>query len=86
MTRVDGLYTLRGIMITKTTKKKSTSKKKAKAHKSLDIVNVKMTSADRRRMIANAKKWAGGNVSAWLRYAGKAFTPKRGEKIPQSAF
>lgn len=85
MTHVNGLYTLRGIMTTKT-KKKSVSKKKAKARGTLDIVNVKMTSADRRLLIANAKKWAGGNVSAWLRYAGTVFTPKRGEKIPLSAF
>lgn len=73
-------------MTTKTKKKSIVARKKKAAPKTLDIVNVKMTPADRRRLIANAKKWAGGNVSAWLRHAGKVYIPKRGEKISLSAF
>lgn len=59
--------------------------KKAKNGSHLGVVNVKMSATDRKRLQANAKKHAKGNLSAWLRHAGKVYTPKKGEKISLKA-
>lgn len=67
----------------KKTKKKSAPKKKAiKASGSkLKIVNIKVGGKDRSSLTAKAKAHAKGNLSAWLRYAGLRYTPKKGEII-----
>lgn len=47
----------------------------------LIVVNVKMTRAERATLKAYAKRFADGNLSAWVRHAGHRYTPKKGEKI-----
>ncbi len=63
--------------------------KKAKARgkraSKLGVVNVKMSAADRKVVTTNAKRWAKGNLSAWIRESGKLYTPKKGEKITLKA-
>ncbi len=67
-------------------KKKASAKvkraptKKAKA-KPRQIMNFKIDSKDRKALSVLAKKFAQGNLSAWLRHAGLRYQPKRGEKI-----
>lgn len=61
------------------------SKSKKKNGSKLGVVNVKMSDGDRKRLQANAKRFAQGNLSAWLRHAGKVYTPKKGEKISLKA-
>lgn len=57
-------------------------KKKSSKNKSeLKIVNVKISAAERKRLQANADKFAQGNLSAWLRHSGRQYTPRRGEKV-----
>lgn len=67
-------------------KKKSNAKKPNRnAGSKLDVVNVKMSSADRKRARQKAKKHAKGNLSAWVRHAILQYTPKKGEKISLKA-
>lgn len=66
-------------------KKKSKKQANKNSGSKLGVVNVKMSNADRKRMIANAKRFAKGNLSAWLRHAGKVYTPKKGEKVSLKA-
>lgn len=65
-----------------TSKKSSARKASLKRARRLGVVNVKMTNVDRKRLEQNARKFAHGNLSAWVRYAGRNHTPKRGEKVP----
>lgn len=68
-------------------KAKSPTKKPANNgnHSKLRVVNVKMSEADRKSLIAHAKRFAEGNLSAWLRHAGRRYVPKKGEKISLKA-
>ena len=50
--------------------------KKAKRASSEALINFRAPKEERRVFQANAKKFAKGNMSAWLRYAGANFTPK----------
>jgi len=59
--------------------------KKSNGGSKLGAVNVKMTSADRKRLTANARRYAKGNLSAWIRHSGQRYTPKAGEKIKLKA-
>lgn len=75
----------------KTKKKKVAAKKKpAKAAKKsgsqLKIVNLKVGSKDRAALNAMAKKYAKGNLSAWLRHAGLRYVPKKAEKIAADSY
>jgi len=45
--------------------------------KDLTLLNLKISSKDRRRLVAMAKKYAGGNLSAWLRFAGAHYVPPK---------
>lgn len=45
------------------------------------IVNIKTSRADRKALKDQAAKYADGNLSAWMRYAGLHHKPKRGEKV-----
>lgn len=38
-------------------------------------MNFKITTPERRRILAKAKKYAGGNLSGWLRQAGLNHDP-----------
>ena len=70
-------------------KKKSSKKKPAKkaARKAvkkavtsgLSLLNLKVSKADRAALNAQAKKYAQGNLSAWLRFAGTQFKPKKSQ-------
>jgi len=67
-------------------------KKKAKAEKSvkkskpkkekLQVINLKITSADRKAILAMAKRYAKGNLSAWLRAAGLEYIPSKKHPVP----
>lgn len=59
-------------------KKKATKQiKKSK----LKIVNLKVGSKDRKALMLKAKKYAGGNLSAWFRHTGLKYIPKKNEKV-----
>jgi len=59
-------------------KKKSVRKsKKASKSKALPLMNLKVSGKDRKVLNAKAKKHAGGNLSAWLRYAGSNYVPPK---------
>ncbi len=60
-------------------KKKSAKKIKALLTPQKVLVNFKISRADMKVIQDNATKYAGGNYSAWLRYAGMNFTPTKKE-------
>jgi hypothetical protein len=71
-------------------KKKAKSKTKAApksykaqafAGKDLTLINLKVTGKDRKLLNRMALVHAGGNLSAWLRYAGLHYRPKASEVI-----
>lgn len=71
------------------TKKKAPAKKTKKATTAankpgsqLKITNLKLASKDRKALKEKAKLFTKGNLSAWLRYAGLQYVPKKGESIP----
>lgn len=41
------------------------------------LLNFKATEAERKAIQANADKYAGGSISAWLRFAGTKCKPSR---------
>lgn len=52
-------------------KRKMKSKTKpAKTGSSLSLLNIKVSKRDRAALVAAARKYADGNLSAWLRFAG----------------
>lgn len=57
--------------------KKKVNKKKTtkKASEELSLINLKVSGKDRRKMQRLAQKFAGGNLSAWLRHAGSNYEP-----------
>lgn len=56
-------------------------KKKAAKKPRMGVVNVKLTRATRKQLEERAKKFADGNLSAYLRYTGLRYTPVKGEKF-----
>lgn len=40
------------------------------------LINFKATEEEEKAILANAKKYAGGNMSAWIRFASQNFIPK----------
>lgn len=72
------------------TKKRKIKAKKAKTPKrrvsELSIVNVKVNSKDRKALMLNAKRHAKGSLSAWLRHAGREYTPKKTEQISAKGY
>lgn len=63
------------------TQKKVRSRRKEPMAPGTTIISIKMTKANRRRALQFAKKFAEGNLSAWVRHAAVAHTPKKGEKV-----
>jgi hypothetical protein len=59
--------------------KKKASTKKPKAPPFL--MNLKVTARERDVLELQADKYANGNLSAWLRHAGRHYCPKKGEFI-----
>lgn len=43
------------------------------------MMNVKLTEDEFSRIFSNARKFAGGNISAWVRYAAMNLAPKQGD-------
>jgi hypothetical protein len=62
-------------------KKAAKIKKPIKKGKTLTLLNLKVTDNEHTILDRNAKKHASGNLSAWLRHAGRHYKPKRGEII-----
>lgn len=73
-------------MAQKKTKAKSKPRKKkmkrAKSKKSIvSLLNLKVTDQDRRALNALAERYAKGNLSAWLRFAGEEFRPSKKQRM-----
>lgn len=66
-------------------KKKASKKKKSKQPKQKGakpiLVPIKIPPTQLRALKLQAKKYADGNLSAWLRHAGLRYRPKRGEVV-----
>ena len=45
------------------------------------LINLKVSPAEMKAIQENATKYAGGNYSAWLRYAGMNFKPSKSELV-----
>ncbi len=56
-------------------KVKKSKPTKATKGAGLSLINLKVTSADRKVLMAQAEKYMKGNLSAWLRYSGAKFKP-----------
>lgn len=59
-------------------KRKSKAPQRKKKPK-LGVINVKATSAERQELKRQARKHLGGNLSGWLRLAGRRYTPTKSE-------
>ena len=46
------------------------------------LVNLKVMKKDLRVIVSRAKKYAGGNLSLWLRHAGANYIPERKDLVP----
>ena len=57
-------------------KKKTAPKRKVYKTK-LEVVNIKMQLPERKALEAKAKRFAAGNLSAWLRLAGLKYIPTK---------
>lgn len=55
------------------------SLKKGKSDKKL--INLKVSDDELKKIKANADKYAGGNVSGYLREAGKKWTPRKRDLV-----
>lgn len=60
---------------------KKSKKKAVKTSKARHLVNFKIDNAEQKVLMQRAKKFAKGNLSAWLRYAGSKFVPPKNAKI-----
>lgn len=47
----------------------------------LTLLNIKVSPKDRKILNAAAKKFEGGNLSAWLRRAGMQYKPGKSHKL-----
>lgn len=61
----------------KPAKKVAAPKKALEVREKLQLVNLKVKGKDRKMLVALAKKFANGNLSAWLRYAGLHYKPAK---------
>lgn len=44
---------------------------------SMSLLNIKVTDRDKKLLVRAAEKYARGNLSEWLRFAGMTFRPKK---------
>lgn len=44
-------------------------------------LNVKLSKKEKKAMEQNAKRFANGNLSLWLRYAGVNYVPRRSDSL-----
>lgn len=63
-------------------KKKVKLKIRKPAKEKPTLVNFKVSKRDLRVLIARARKFAGGNISLWLRHAGMYYVPRRKDLSP----
>jgi hypothetical protein len=62
--------------------KKQKAKRKPKQREALLIpIHIKLTKSERVALQKRANWFALGNLSAWLRYTGLRYVPKRGENV-----
>ncbi len=47
-----------------------------------ETVNLKLSPSEKAEILAKARKYAGGNLSLWLRLAGAMFTPAKRDLAP----
>ncbi len=59
--------------------------KPMKADAEFIIVNFKATPAEKKRIKANANRYAEGNISLWMRYCALHCVPKRGDSIERKS-
>lgn len=71
------VFTERTVSMSKRGKKKMKTKAKSKSNSKLKLLNIKADGKDRKVLQKKADKYANGNLSAWLRYAGSHFIPKK---------
>lgn len=45
------------------------------------LLNIKVSPKDKRALEAAARKYAGGNLSAWLRLAGSNYVPQAADVV-----
>jgi hypothetical protein len=62
-------------------KKGGKDKKRKRKFTKLIPLTIKVTEEDAGNFRKRAKKFANGNVSAWLRHSGLKYVPKSGEAI-----
>lgn len=55
--------------------------KKRKAKYSRKLMALQIDDWDKAEIQEKADKYANGNVSAWMRYASRMYTPKKGQRI-----
>lgn len=60
-------------------KKSATTKIKSIMTPPRTLINLKVTAKEMKAIQENATKYAGGNYSAWLRYAGMNYKPTKKE-------
>lgn len=56
---------------------KKAVKKAVKTSKARHLVNFKIDNAEQKLLMQRAKKYAKGNLSAWLRHAGSKYVPPK---------
>lgn len=67
------------------TKTKAKTKPKApRAPERLIPVHIKLTPKEHALLMKRANWFSMGNLSAWLRYTGLKYNPKRGENVSQA--
>lgn len=47
--------------------------------KNIRLITLKLTPKEKRELLAKAKKYADGNLSLWLRYAGSRHKPTKSD-------
>lgn len=57
--------------------------KKKQKKPSYMIISIKMERELYRKLRQKAERNAGGNLSAWIRYAGLKYSVKKGEHVPR---
>lgn len=65
----------------KSKKKKALKLKAKKPKKAKTLLNLKVSGKDRSHLLTLAKKYAGGNLSAWLRHSALNYKPGKTEVI-----
>lgn len=65
----------------KTIEEETADKMRKKSKLAFETVTLKVTPAEAKRLRSKAKRFAEGNLSAWLRHAGVRYAAIKGEKI-----